>query len=678
MKKVWFFVGLIVCLLALTVPASLKGPQRPSAAHAAALTPPTAQIIIQFEDAGVEAALLATTEQSDLPQLSQAAGMLVSYVREMSGDAHVVRLPQALSPDDVAAIAAQLETVEGVVYAEPDRIKTIDGRPIRPLFNPNLTPNDTQFGSQWHYMYTPGSAEGLNLVNAWNISTGSASTVVAVLDTGILNHNDLAGKTVPGYDFIADPFVGNDGNGRDSNPADPGDWYAANECGGTHAPSDSSWHGTHVAGTIGAATNNNLGVAGVNWHAKILPVRVLGKCGGYTSDIVDGMRWAAGLAVAGVPANANPAKVLNLSLGGPGACSATEQNAINAIVAAGSTVVVAAGNADANAAGFSPANCNNVITVAATNRTGSRAFYSNYGSVVEVSAPGGETDIFQSDGVLSTLDSGATVPANSHTYEYYQGTSMAAPHVAGLASLIVGRQPGYTPQQVLTLLQDTARNFPGGSTCSTSNCGAGIVDAYGALNSFGGYLIGVLYINYGSPPPTDPIINPGFESGPTGWTESATNPRNLIINSGFPSGVTPHGGSWATRLGGAHLDTSYIQQQVTVPAGTPYLAYWHWIDSEDFCGWDYGSVLINGAVVHEYDLCSAENTNGWVQKTVNLSAYAGQSVQLRIRAVTDSSLNSNLFVDDVSFQAGPAPDIGPASGAVPANDPAAARQPAVP
>ncbi|MBE7530691.1 MAG: S8 family peptidase [Ardenticatenaceae bacterium] len=424
--------------------------------------------------------MVGMSEGQELPVLSQAAGVTVTYVRPMSGDAHVLKLPTAVSPKEAAVMAAEMAKLDGVAYAEPDLIKTIDGRAQRLLYTPELTPNDTQFNEQWHYMYTPGTSEGLNLVNAWNLYTGSNSTIVAVLDTGILNHTDLAGKTVAGYDFIDDPFVGNDGDGRDSNPADPGDWILANECGGSHPADDSSWHGTHVAGTIAAATNNNLGVAGVNWNARILPVRVLGKCGGYTSDIVDGIRWSAGLAVTGVPANANPAKVLNLSLGGPGSCSTTEQNAVNAAVAAGSVVVVAAGNSNANASGFTPANCNNVITVAATNRTGSRAFYSNFGSTVEVSAPGGETTV-AANGVLSTLDTGATTPNNSNTYAFYQGTSMAAPHVAGLASLIVGLRPAYTPAQVLSLLQSTARPFPGGSTCNTSNCGAGIVDAYQAL-----------------------------------------------------------------------------------------------------------------------------------------------------------------------------------------------------
>ena len=209
-------------------------------------------------------------------------------------------------------------------------------------------------------------------------------------------------------------------------------------------------------------------------------MRVLGKCGGTTSDIADGMRWSAGLPVPGVPANANPAKVLNLSLGGSGACSATYQNAINAIVAAGSTVVISAGNSNADASGFRPANCNGVITVAATNRNGYTAYYSNYGATVEISAPGGETSPTSSNGVLSTLNTGTQGPV-ADTYTYYQGTSMAAPHVAGVASLLYSRKPSLTPAQVLVDLQSTVTAFPAGSTCNTSNCGSGIVNAGAAV-----------------------------------------------------------------------------------------------------------------------------------------------------------------------------------------------------
>ena len=367
---------------------------------------PTDQIIIKFEQTVDVEGLTVSTENGRLDQLSQAAGVDVQYKRTMSGDAHVLVLAEPMPAKEVARIAAKLSGMEGVVYAEPDLIKQTIGRTVGATLMPDAVPNDTRYNEQWHYTYVAGSSEGLNLQPAWDITTGVATINVAVIDTGILPHADLAGKTVSGYDFISDPAVGNDGDGRDADPSDPGDWVTSGECFPGSQAIPSSWHGTHVAGTIGAATNNNLGVAGVNWHAKILPVRVLGKCGGYTSDIVDGMSWSAGLAVSGVPANANPAKVLNLSLGGGGVCSTSEQNAINAIVAAGSVVVIAAGNDNDDASGYSPGNCDNVITVAATDRTGDRASYSNYGTIVELSAPGGETNTL-ANGVLSTLDGGA-------------------------------------------------------------------------------------------------------------------------------------------------------------------------------------------------------------------------------------------------------------------------------
>jgi serine protease len=442
---------------------------------------PVRQMIVQFTEEVTGNKMAEAALDGRIQQLSQVTGTDLQYVRAMSGEAHVLKLPAALPVAEAEALAAEISAQPGVAYAEPDYMRQIiSDTPIH-VAAPLLTPNDPQYANQWHYKYVANTSEGLNLPPAWDITTGLSTTVVAVIDTGILNHTDLAGRTVPGYDFIADTFVANDGNGRDNNPADPGDWVDIGECGATQFDA-SSWHGTHVAGTIGAATNNGVGVSGVNWNAKILPVRVLGKCGGYTSDIVDGMRWAAGLSVSGVSANANPADVINMSLGGSGACSTTEQNAVNAIVAAGTAVVVAAGNSNANAGDFSPASCSGVITVASNDRYGDRAWYSNYGSTVEVTAPGGDTTIL-SDGVLSTLDGGTTTPANNNSYAYYQGTSMAAPHVAGLASLVLGQNPGMTPSQLLTHLQATARPFPSGSTCNTSNCGAGIVDAYNALNA---------------------------------------------------------------------------------------------------------------------------------------------------------------------------------------------------
>jgi serine protease len=449
-------------------PASAQG-GRPPEAPVQGL--PTNGVIVTFNDSARGPSTEAQAQQAE--RLSAAAGVPMRYVRAMSGDAQVWTLPERLPLEEVQSLSERLMTLPDVAYAEPDRI-----------LRATLTPNDARYGDQWHYSGT----WGIRAPQAWDITTGLNTTVVAVIDTGITNHADLSGRTVPGYDFISNAQIANDGGGRDNNPSDPGDWITFaedNQAGGFFegcGESDSGWHGTHVAGTIGANSNNSTGVSGINWKAKILPVRVLGKCGGFISDIVDGMRWAAGLPVPGVPANPNPAKVLNLSLGGGGACSDTEQNAINSIVAAGVTVVVAAGNEASPASSSSPGNCNGVITVASTDKNADQPSYSNYGSAIEISAPGG--DLFVDGGVLSTIDSGTQGPVGD-TYRGYEGTSMAAPHVAGVISLMLARNPFLTPAQVLAILQSTATAFPSNSNyCyNTGICGAGIVNAQAALNA---------------------------------------------------------------------------------------------------------------------------------------------------------------------------------------------------
>ena len=351
--------------------------------------------------------------------------------------------------------------------------------------HPLLTPNDSSYTSQWDLYDATG---GIRAPAAWDRATGSG-VVVAVIDTGIRAHADLAGQTVAGYDMIIDTAVSNDGNGRDGDPSDPGDWVAAGECGIGQPADTSSWHGTHVAGTIAAATNNGQGIAGIAFGAKVQALRVLGKCGGYTSDIADAMTWASGGTVGGAPANATPAKVLNLSLGGGGACDNTTQAAVNGARARGAVVVVAAGNSNANAANFSPASCAGVIAVAATDRNGARAYYSNFGAVVALAAPGGDMRANAASGILSTLNSGTSTPSTD-SYAYYQGTSMAAPHVAGVAALMFSVKPSATPDEIANALKSSARAFPG--TCS--QCGSGLLDADAAVAAIGG----------GTPPPPPP------------------------------------------------------------------------------------------------------------------------------------------------------------------------------
>ena len=271
----------------------------------------TDRIIVKYRDAQIAAngSTVVTHGSSSarkarLDRAGQQFGVLVRESHALSTGARVFRLDRKRNLAEVRSLATEMMVRDASIeYAEPDRIMTHA-----------LTPTDPRYLDQWHYYDTIG---GLRLPAAWDISTG-AGVVVAVIDTGYRPHADLAGQILPGYDFISTAAIGNDGNGRDSDASDPGDGITAGACGGGQPFVDrpSSWHGTHVAGTVAARTSNGAGVAGVAYNAKILPVRVLGKCGGYTSDIADAITWASGGTVAGVPANANKARVLNLSLGG--------------------------------------------------------------------------------------------------------------------------------------------------------------------------------------------------------------------------------------------------------------------------------------------------------------------------------------------------------------------------
>jgi serine protease len=463
---------MLSCLIPLGLLASLDAAAIEPASRAAAApawSQATDRIIVKYRDDTAPGLLSSYRELA--ARASRQSGLGLGHLRRLHNGVHVFKLPQAQDLSSVGELLRRLRRDPNVLYAEPDyRMHILQ------------TPDDPRYGEQWHYHQSAG---GMNLPAAWDKSTG-AGAVVAVVDTGVLAHAELAAQLLPGYDFISDAKFANDGDGRDADASDAGDWTNVGDCGYNSPSRDypSSWHGTHVAGTVAAASNNGIGVAGVAWQARLLPVRVLGKCGGYTSDIVDGMRWAAGLSVPGVPANPNRAQVLNLSLGGGGSCSYTYRNAISEIRTAGTAVVVAAGNESKDAYYSTPANCPGVIAVAATDRKGGLAYYSNYGSTVDVSAPGGElSQGDESGGVLSTYNSGQTSPGGD-SYGFLQGTSMAAPHVAGAIALLYAAKPGLTPDEAEQTLKDNARAFPALFTsdrCSTSKCGAGIVDAEAAV-----------------------------------------------------------------------------------------------------------------------------------------------------------------------------------------------------
>jgi subtilisin family serine protease len=480
---------------------------------------PTNRLVVKFRDAGlaVNAKGNIALDHSRIAQLSERGGQPLAWVHGTFNGANVLQMMQRLPIGQVEAMAQQIALDPEVEYAEPDyiRVPVAVAAPTDPCYA-SASIAACNGGFQWDLFDPVG---GINMQAAWNITAGAANVNVAVIDTGALfSHPDLVGRFVGGYDMIMDCAVANDGQpgpctwssqapdtlSRDTDAADPGDWVTtAEDTGlGSSAPpynyfqgcgaDSSSWHGTHVAGTIAATPSNGIGIAGINWVGKVVPVRVLGKCGGYDTDIAAAMIWAAGGSVPGVPANANPARVLSLSLGGGGNCTATTQTAINTAIGLGAAVVVAAGNGNVNASGSSPGNCTGVVTVAATTQFGLRARYSNYGSTVEIAAPGGNADGVQKD-ILSTLNAGTTTPA-AFNYVQYAGTSMATPHVSGVASLVFSVNPALTPAQMLAKLQTTARAFPQtgaacttptvqGSTCNctTALCGTGILDAGAAV-----------------------------------------------------------------------------------------------------------------------------------------------------------------------------------------------------
>ncbi|MBH46888.1 MAG: hypothetical protein CME71_01815 [Halobacteriovorax sp.] len=356
-----------------------------------------------------------------------------------------------------------------VAIVEEDRVLSHFG-----MTNPSV--NDPRADDQWHFF---DNFSGIDLNTVWTESEGE-DIVVAVVDTGIRDHRDFGGRILQGADLISDTSMSNDGDGRDRDASDPGDWIAPGDPCYQGQSSNSSWHGTHVAGTILAETDNGKDVAGINPRAKLLPIRVLGKCGGYTSDIADGIRWAAGGPqgiVNGLRPNPNPAKVINLSLGGSGRCDFTMQAAIDYAVTQGAVVVVAAGNSaqDIDQNPVTPATCNNVVTVGASNKSRALSWFSNHGSAVDIVAPGGQSP----NGVVSLGNTGRTSPG-SDTVTEMSGTSMAAPHIAGIVSLMKSVNTDIAAHQVERILRASGSQMSG--MCSVQGrCGGGFVFAVSAV-----------------------------------------------------------------------------------------------------------------------------------------------------------------------------------------------------
>jgi serine protease len=428
-------------------------------------------LIVRYRDPAKRSAAAKNSrlEQADVERITSVVGRDIVRHRAMSNESYVAlfdrpadlvegeRLAQRLAMDPA------VESVELDVRHEAQRV-----------------PNDEFFTLQWNLT---SAVAGIRAPQAWDITTGSAGIVVGVVDTGYVAHPDLVGRVLPGADTITDPTRARDGGGRDADPTDLGDFSAAGDCGAGTSATNSSWHGTHVMGIIGANANNGIGIAGIDWSARLVPVRALGRCGGDTADIVDGITWAAGVDVPGLSRNPNPARVINMSLRGPGACTLAYDAAIAQAMTQRAIVVVAAGNDNASGLNFVPAGCAMTMTVTAVGPTGDKAPYSNFGAALEISAPGGDTSAAFANGIPSTLWTGTAGAPGNPTYVYYQGTSQATPHVAGTASLMLSVAPSLSVAQMRTILEVTSSPFPAGSRCATKqDCGAGIVNAAAAVD----------------------------------------------------------------------------------------------------------------------------------------------------------------------------------------------------
>ncbi len=489
---------------------------------------PTGRIIVQWR------AEASAPRDVGLREVEERAGLHLQRLRGVGARMEVLRLPSADA--DVTQVALrELRANSAVDFAVEDGRVRVHA----------VQPGDPLFPTQWYL--ADGQIAATRAQAAWDITLGgtvqSSPITIAVIDTGVrFDHPDLGraaatGKLLPGYDFISADKAGifataSDGDGWDADPSDPGDFlsqadlasdtYKGRKCGGgddDEQPTSSSWHGTRVAGLIAASSDNGTGITGTAYHVRVLPVRALGKCGGYDSDVLAAMYWAAGLNIptallAGSPVvNANPARIINMSLGGVGACNAAYTQATRDITAAGVLIVASAGNEGGPV--DTPANCPGVLGVAGLRHAGTKVGYSNLGSEVGLAAPAGNCVNTAAGApclfsLVTTTNSGTQGPANaaytSATFSANVGTSFSSPLAAAGAGLMLAVNPKLTPTKLVTRLRETVRAFPAASDntpqppvchvptsssdvqdaeciCTAATCGAGMLDIGAATAS---------------------------------------------------------------------------------------------------------------------------------------------------------------------------------------------------
>jgi serine protease len=502
--------ALATCAIALILaPFALAGQAAPGAR-------PAHGLIVKFRDVSATspraAAQAAAADDSDtavrdnarrLRGVIAAAGLPEVTLRPSGRAAQHLNFGRVLDGAEAARLAEALRARPEVEWVVPnERERRLE------------TPTDPLFSRQWWLKPVSGSsgnavADRLRGVpgfqSAWSVTPGVPAAIVAVLDTGITGHPDLDTHVLPGYDFVSEVEYANDGDGRDADPSDPGDWVSDSDKAanpvlfGKCETETSSWHGTAITGLLAAVASNGVGGASASLDGRVLPVRVAGKCGATVADIVDGMRWAAGLPVDGVPLNRNPARIINVSFGGNAACNAAYQAAIDEIATQRGAVVVAAAGNEGGAVNR-PANCAGVIGVAATNRDGFKSNYSNFGAQIVIATVGGDPvddgawgRILGDDGLLGADNSGTSSPSDPG-YSRLFGTSFAAPLASGAISLMLSVNPGLSAAQIVAGLRASARphvtsskiracsnDNPGRCICTTSTCGVGLLDAAQAV-----------------------------------------------------------------------------------------------------------------------------------------------------------------------------------------------------